>query len=1186
MEEFVTTGNELTGYHGTPVYDEETGYMTVTIPSNLNITSIAALLFIEKQGIECVILPEGLETIGRGAFAYMKDLKKIVFPSTLQKIDTYAFIASYSITDEGPTTSLSIVDTTRCAKPLQVAEYAFANQRYIGVDLTKSVIYDIGEDKDNKNRIVLLDKAERDLFDTKMVRVADRFAFANLMFVKSLDLTGLRASAVGSFVGLGSYLHKYFTGDDAYADVKLGEHTIAGIATFYGSGIGKLTIPMRRVGAQMFYGMIEEQDEVHENEEEQRPDTDTEAEYHPLYIGELEEIVFTSDDLVIETGAFLYTSVKKVTFEGSVASIGDAAFLNSLLEKVEFKKECRKIGVQAFAQTNIGMTEDGEAGEFKLPAGLEKLGSSAFMDCKYINKLVIDKDCKWTTAGQEGTGTVGAPFYACDSLAEFEVEEGNQYLSTKGTGALYSKDGETLIGIPYAMEIEDASEVLVEGVTKLGAYAFAGNENIKTADLSNIDVLGECAFYMCSNLEKVILPERDLPMGIFYECESLAEVIFPDKVDTQNPKMTKIGDIAFAGTAFEQIDIPETVTEIGSGAFMENTKLKSFTFPMGVTEIPDAMFFRCESLEHVNTLSPGTTEGYTDDGSLNRIQKVGVQAFVYTGIHSISLRSCTYVGEQAFAGCSNLESINLPIATEIADYAFAGGFDDETGRPAPSALTSISVPMATRIGEGAFAYNPSIEYVALPSCTEIANVAFYSCSSLSAILIPSAETIGRLAFANTAVNRVAAYSDFDDEQYNYNAIFGSRLKYMHPTAFTASSILAYVFAEANATYFDNEYALYRVIEGGYELVAVPSIYQQTAVFDVLDGTVRIGEYALYFNQLITKVNIPASVKWIGDSAFADSSVRLYSFNTLQAPELEAGYATYTTENYNDTYFWQVYNNFYRPFTYMPGIDAYKYSNVRPQAEDDEIVEAPLGGTLQNESYLGEGFTHYPYGIIIERPSNAKGFDNFVWANYFDNEKLTAELLEDNTVLVMDLIRALPEPNRTTSAHKEAIEIARSRYDSLPSEEQKLFVYKEGLLTRLEACERKLVELDATDIAARQNVVNLISALPDPENIVLKDSVVMAVEDARDAYNALSSSNKTVFNEEHADLVTKLEECEAKIAELKKGGNSENKEGCGSCGTVAFGAGNNGGTGLMIGLFAAMLVSLLVVLLRKKKSAQR
>lgn len=1136
LQEFVLEGSELTEYNGTP----DNG--VVIIPDNLNIKTIKDNLFYKRDDITEIRFNEGLETIGYAACAYMPNLEKVVFSSTINAIGAYAFAAYNPTSGEGVESRLTVVDTTACAKPIQVGMLAFAMQKYIGIDLDKSTIVDYGDDLYNRNRFVRYEEGDENygLFDTTMLRTAAEYAFYGCYFLDNLNLVNLRMTTEGTFYGVGAWIPKYFPGE--YASITFGEFTALGMASFAASGIGEVVLPMQRIGMQAFYGTTT----VSADGSNASGD----------YLGELSKITFTSDNLIIEEGAFLYSSVRNIEFKGSVDYIGDAAFAYAQVENITWAegKDVKNIGAQAFYGTNFST--------FELPAGLEKLGNGAFGECDNLVSITIDKDCKISQLGVNDTSSVGTSvFYLSDRIANFYVEPGNQYFTSRD-GILYNQDGTELVGVPGNKRINDIDAVL-NGVTKLGSFAFASNLSVTAADLSNITDMGIGAFFGCTNLTTVTLSDElvEIPTEAFYECSSLETINL-----SSNSNLEVIGDFAFYQAKMRTFNLPSGVKEIGAGAFAYCSRLSSFAFTSRVDEIAEDMFYECTSLTNV-TFS-------------RFITSIGARAFAYSGITSVNnLNSCTFIGEAAFAACSRLTTVNLSAVRTIEAYAFMA---ETTG-----AIRTLEISQVRTIGDYAFYGQTSITSVTANYCESVGGAAFYGCSGLTQAAMSSIKTIGENAFTDSGLYAFNASSQ-------YSAVLPATVENISATAFAGTLIMGYS-VNGNGEYFaDNEGVLYRNLPaGGYELVSFPSYKQSSMEYTVIDGTVRIGAFAFAFTQYVTKVNIPASVKAIGDCAFYGTSVRIFNFNTLTAPILETSYQSYAGER--DTYFWQIYNNFYMPFTYSYEMyGGYKYNPIRLKTEEGELIEIyddyynGQGGyrNLQNTAYTAEdleaGLMGFWYGIMICRPSNAEGFDDFIWSHYFDSEMLLPELIETATIEAMELIESLPAANQITSANKSLIERARNRYNALSSDQQRAFVREAGLVTVLEKAEAALANLSATAQNQADAVVALIAALPSVANITLSDKD--AVVAARAAYTALNSAAKNIMDA-NVIAMDKLAECEAKIAQLESGEGNDNQDGE-SCGTVAFGGGNGSGTGLMVGLMAALLACLAVVFLSKKKVAQR
>ena len=180
----------------------------------------------------------------------------------------------------------------------------------------------------------------------------------------------------------------------------------------------------------------------------------------------------------------------------------------------------------------------------------------------------------------------------------------------------------------------------------------------------------------------------------------------------------------------EEVEIPDTVTEIGNYAFHNFRKVKKINIPKSVTNIGEEAFFYCISLTSITIP--------------DSVISIGKNAFE----HCISLTSIAIPGSVTsielgtFSGCSSLTNITIPESvTSIGIVAFASC----------SSLTNITIPESvTSIGSSAFASCSSLTNITIPnSVTSIGNCAFDGCNNLTNITIPESVTIiGVRAFEN------------------------------------------------------------------------------------------------------------------------------------------------------------------------------------------------------------------------------------------------------------------------------------------------------------------------------------------------------------------------------------------------------------------------------------------------------
>lgn len=178
------------------------------------------------------------------------------------------------------------------------------------------------------------------------------------------------------------------------------------------------------------------------------------------------------------------------------------------------------------------------------------------------------------------------------------------------------------------------------------------------------------------------------------------------------------GVTEIAGGAFEgqslliNVDIPSTVTLMGTAAFATNTRLAIVTFSNGssLTSIPPAAF------QDSNALAVFEIP--------NSVTSIGSSAFYGTGLTSITIpNSVTSIGNSAFYGARNLQTVNIG-----------------------SSLASI--------GSSTFGLNPYLESISFPSTlTSIGASAFINSSRLNSIsFMGNAPSMGFQALRGTSTN--------------------------------------------------------------------------------------------------------------------------------------------------------------------------------------------------------------------------------------------------------------------------------------------------------------------------------------------------------------------------------------------------------------------------------------------------
>ena len=354
--------------------------------------------------------------------------------------------------------------------------------------------------------------------------------------------------------------------------------------------------------------------------------------------------------------------------------------------------------------------------------------------------------------------------------------------------------------------------------------------------------------------------------------------------------VTGIGPGAFMWSSMAAVEIPDTVTEIGDGAFACCNNLTEITIPAGVTAIGSGPFGFCAELTAIQVES-GNTEYVSVDGVLysadgkTLIQFPGGFADGYSipkGVTAIGPEafsgssfltemdipeSVTVIADGAFDGCTALTRITLPDGlTEIAPFTFESCF----------ALSHIRIPEGvTAIGEGAFSNCTGLISVKLPgSVGTIGKNAFYYCSKLDQIELPEGvNVIGEGAFSHCDTLKTASLPNTLTAigPFAFDGCFG--LTEIRIPAGTVSigegalgnckSLTAIAVEEDNPAFVSVDGVLFS--RDKTRLIQCPGGF--SGAYSIPEGVTVVGPYAFYECRGITGLKLPEGLTTIGESAF-------------------------------------------------------------------------------------------------------------------------------------------------------------------------------------------------------------------------------------------------------------------------------------------------------------------------------
>lgn len=415
--------------------------------------------------------------------------------------------------------------------------------------------------------------------------------------------------------------------------------------------------------------------------------------YPSYYGGALTSVIIGNNVTTIEKNAFHQCSnLTSLVIGNSVATIGDGAFYGcSGLTVVSIPNSVNTIGNYAFefcsglvsltignSVVTIGdraFSDCSGLTSVSIPNSVITIGGGAFKLCKNLTSVSIGNNVK--TIGADAFDRCGAltsvnipssittigksAFNGCYNLVSVHISDiaawcnisFGDVLSNPTHYNIYTSYGNDKIKHLYVGDEEIKDLIIPDSVESIGNYAFTGFNGLTSVTIpSKVTSIGEYAFRGCTasiHISDIAawcnISFGKTPFGsstekghrLYLGDEEIKDLVIPNSVMV-------IGDYAFSCCYLTSVNIPNSITSIGTGAFEYCRVLISLNIPNSIININSRAFCGCSSLASVSIP--------------NSVISIGEEAFYGCGLTFLSIpNSVASIGGKAFGVCYGLREV-------------------------------------------------------------------------------------------------------------------------------------------------------------------------------------------------------------------------------------------------------------------------------------------------------------------------------------------------------------------------------------------------------------------------------------------------------------------------------------------------------------------------------------------------
>ena len=571
-----------------------------TINFEEGITQIASYLFAGYEGMETVTIPDTVTAIGSYAFANCENLSSIDLPKGLTTLATRVFSGTsivsvtipksleqcaeseewvydedenYVLVYKGPFSGCSTLRTANFEEgATQIVDYLFAGCEGVETITIPDTVTMIGNNAfaNCKNLSAIdLPKGLEELGGNVFIGSS----LAKITIPKSLEKCG---GEDDNFVW-----HDPFNGCSMLKTVEFE----AGVTEIVGGlfsgceGIETIEIPntVIKIGREAFKGCTN-----------------------------LDEITLPNSVTYIGSLAFNgCTSLKNIELPEQLETIGYCAFQNcEKLTSVSLPSGLKKIGALAFENTAIS--------SITIPKSLCVSGyyfndddnaDGPFRGCTKLKTVEFEEGV---------TQVVACTFEGCEGIENITIPDTVTKIGDKAFANCTNLEGivipntVTEIGNEAFSNCESLKKITIpDVVTEIGIATFSSCTNLKEIIIpAGVEVIGMRAFEHCTNLESIEIPAgvTEIRDEAFSNCKNLSKIDLPNE-------LTTLGTSVFSGTSITSITIPKTLkrcmaylddeNKVYKGPFSGCSMLKTINFEEGITYIAGYTFLGFEELKNI-----------------------------------------------------------------------------------------------------------------------------------------------------------------------------------------------------------------------------------------------------------------------------------------------------------------------------------------------------------------------------------------------------------------------------------------------------------------------------------------------------------------------------------------------------------------------------------------------------------